>query len=105
MATFMGVVQKIGGDDLKLVESIGWCILALGGLLVVIHCFNVAIPYGKHSKNWGLKIPARMGWFVMEMPSFVLPLYLVFNVGGAHVGKINPNVVLLGMFILHYFNR
>ena len=101
----METVQKIGGDDLLLVESMGWFFLTLGGLLVAVHLLNFAIPYGRHSWKWGLKIPAKMGWFFMEMPSFVVPLYLVFNVGGAHVGKINPNIVLLGMFILHYFNR
>lgn len=102
------------GGDVFLLEGLGWFLLALGVLLVLLDQVKVVVPYGKYSNSKGLlstvlltdlKVSARMGWFVMEMPSFVIPLYLVFNVGGRHVGEVNPNIVLLGMFILHYFNR
>lgn len=102
------------GGDAYLLESLGWLLLFVGGLIVVLELLSVEAPYGRYSGNKGVistllltgfKMPARVGWFAMEMPSFLIPLYLVFNVGGRYVGQVNPNIVLLGMFILHYFNR
>lgn len=92
----------------------GWLLLATASVLVFLESLNVEIPYGRYSDNktliasllWtNIKVPAKLGWFVMEMPSFVIPLYLVLNVGGDRIGEVNPNIVLLGMFIMHYFNR
>ena len=91
------------------------------GLLAVMTPFSVLgfcgcakVPYGRYGDQKGLfsrlrltscKFPARLAWMVQEIPSVVLPLYLVLNVGGRYVGSFNPNVVLLGMFLLHYVNR
>ncbi len=103
-----------GGKDLYLLESLGWLLLMMGVLLVMMDLIKVQVPYGKHGESKDLlakllftnvRIPARLSWFLMELPSFVIPLYLVFNVGGRYVGQVNPNIVLLGMFLLHYFNR
>lgn len=102
------------GRDLQLLQGLGWLLLSFGALLTLLDFLSVQVPYGKYGNNSGLvpsllltniKVPAKLGWFLMEMPSFVIPLYLVLNVGGEHVGEINPNIVILGMFILHYFNR
>lgn len=102
-----------GGKDAYLLETLGWVLLCVGGLVVLLYLLSVEAPYGRYSNNEGVfatlctgfKIPARVGWFAMELPSFLIPLYLVFNVGGRYVGQLNPNIVLLGMYILHYFNR
>ncbi len=102
------------GKDIHLLEGLGWFLLAVGALIVLIHLLHVQVPYGKHSSDVGLlstlllsnvKVPAKVGWFLQELPSLVIPLYLILNVGGEHVGEVNPNIILLGMFILHYFNR
>ena len=80
--------------------------LALGGCL--------RVPYGRYSDQRSLlsclrmtscKVPARVAWMAQELPAMVVPLYLVLNVGGRYVGSFNPNIVLLGMFLLHYANR
>ena len=102
------------GGDAQLVASLGWLMLSIAAVLVFLEYLGVEVPYGRYSNSktfiasllWtNFRVPAKLGWFVMEMPSFVIPLYLVLNVGGHHVGEVNPNIVLLGMFILHYFNR
>lgn len=102
------------GGDAHLAESMGWLLLAIGAMLVLLNLLDVRTPYGKHSSEGGvvstlilanIKVPAKVSWFLMEMPSFVIPLFLILNVGGKHVGQFNPNIALLGMFILHYFNR
>ena len=71
-------------------------------------------PYGRYREeksfvswltlSWA-RLPARLGWFVMECPSLAVPLYLLFGVGGRYVGGFNPNTVLLSMFTIHYINR
>ena len=72
------------------------------------------VPYGRygdqkgvlrHLKLTSIKLPARQAWLVQEMPALVVPLFLLLNIGGRHVGTANPNIVLLGMFLLHYANR
>ena len=102
------------GKDLYLIENSGWFLLSVGLVVTILDLFRVHIPYGKFSESKGIipkllltkvKMPAKLGWFLMESPSFLIPLYLILNVGGKYVGQANPNIVLLGMFILHYFNR
>ena len=104
------------GKDASLLQYSGWLLIILGLSLPIFGLFNLRIPYGRYgsTEQGGLfarlgltkfKLPAKLAWFVMEMPSFLIPVYLVLNVGGKYVGQFNPNIVLLGMFILHYFNR
>ena len=91
----------------------GWLWKAL--LAVVVCASLTKVPYGKCSHNEGLlprllltslKLPARPAWFMMESPAFFVPGFLLLGVGGRYVtGAVNPNMVLLGMFLLHYFNR
>lgn len=102
------------GGDFRLLEGLGWFLLILGAFIVLLNLLNVQVPYGRYGSNQGflssllltnVKVSARLAWFLMEMPSFAIPLYLILNVGGRHIGQVNPNIVLLGMFLLHYFNR
>ncbi|VDO91681.1 unnamed protein product [Heligmosomoides polygyrus] len=44
-------------------------------------------------------IPARVAWVVQEMPSFVIPLCYIIQC------RSLAGVVLLTVFLLHYFNR
>ena len=87
-------------------------VMAFSSFLAFFDCLRV--PYGRYGDQRGslrsmlltsFKVPARLAWMVQEMPSVVVPLYLVLNAGGRYVGAFNPNVVLLGMFLLHYVNR
>ena len=93
---------------------IGW--LWKGLLCLIAISSFVKVPYGKNSYGTGggllqrmilvsVTVPARLGWFMMELPALAMPLFLLFSVGGRYVGSLNPNMILLGMFILHYINR
>lgn len=103
------------GGDAALLEGLCWFLLGVGALVATLQCLNVRVPYGRYGNSGGqflstllltdVKMPAKLGWFLMELPSFVVPLYLILDVGGEHIGKVNPNIVFLGMFLLHYFNR
>lgn len=90
--------------------------LALGAFVLLLSQFtSLRVPYGRYGNDSGwrgvlafvkaVKLPARFAWFLQELPAFVVPLVFVLNVGGRYVGELNPNIVLLGMFLLHYFNR
>lgn len=87
-----------------------WATLFLP-LLGVSLLFIRRIPYGRYSNErstaflTACRVPARIAMFVQESPAFAVPMYLVLNVGGRYVGAFNPNIVLLGMFLLHYFQR
>ena len=104
------------GKDLFLLEWIGTLLLCLGMALALMAVLTdkLRVPYGRYGRDGGLfarlgltscKIPARLGWFLQELPAFCVPMYLILNFGGRYVGGLNPNILLLGMFILHYFNR
>ena len=95
-----------------------WLWKALFAFMAFFSCAAFArcvwVPYGRYGNQRGLlrrlgltslKLPARQVWLLQEMPSLVVPLFLVLSVGGRHVGSLNPNIVLLGMFLLHYANR
>ena len=103
------------GKDLAAIELIGWVLIVSGVNVFLLNVFKLNIPYGRYGNDksgpfvWlgltSFKLPAKLAWFVMELPSFLIPVFLILNVGGKYVGEFNPNIFLLGMFILHYFNR
>jgi hypothetical protein len=65
--------------------------------------FFVTIPYGRHKRpGWGRLVQGRLGWFLMESPSFFAFL-LVFI-----LGPYNRSLAVLFFFLLwevHYFQR
>ena len=61
----------------------------------------VTAPYGRHTvKGWGPEISNRIGWILMELPSFVIILYfyLVSN-------QSNYATLLSLLWLGHYLNR
>lgn len=78
----------------------GWIALAC---ITFFSLFFVTAPFGRHtSENWGPSINARLGWFLMELPS---PLFLSLFF---FTGETAPNKVTLifwGFWMIHYFNR
>jgi protein-S-isoprenylcysteine O-methyltransferase Ste14 len=60
-------------------------------------------PYGKHDRDgWGPGINVRLGWFLLELPSFAFFLYF-FSLG-EHRLAIVPLILFL-MYEVHYFHR
>lgn len=78
----------------------GWMALAL---ITFASLFFVTAPFGRHtSKQWGPMINARLGWFLMEIPSPLILSYFFFT------GETAPNTVTLifwGLWVAHYTNR
>jgi len=85
-----------------LFESIvlGWIVI---GFVVFIVLLFVTAPYGRHSKSgWGLMIPNRVGWILMEIPSLlVFSYFFLFR-----EGRIEPVTwIFFGLYAAHYINR
>jgi len=77
-----------------------WTVIALIVFLVLLF---VTAPYGRHSnRNWGVTIPDRIGWFIMEVPALIVFLSLLFT-GTAE--KTVTVWIIASLYIAHYVNR
>lgn len=72
-------------------------------VVVFIALYFVTAGYGLfYNKKWGLAIPNKIGWILMESPVFIVMLILWF------LSERNTNIVCLIFLILfeiHYFQR
>jgi len=83
---------------------------AVGSFLACL--FVTSAPYGKHAegggclKSWkGPLLPAKACWVLMECPTLVLTVVLVW-IGPSDCLMARPsNVIILGLFVLHYIQR
>lgn len=68
-----------------------------------IFALFIAAPYGKHEREgWGPGVNMRLGWFVLELPSFVFMMWFYWQ--GTHTLEVAP-LILFGIFQIHYFHR
>ncbi|MEO8195768.1 MAG: DUF1295 domain-containing protein [Thermoanaerobaculia bacterium] len=79
-----------------------WAWIGLAGA-VFVALFFVSAPYGRHLRGgWGLPVPPRLGWMLMEAPALLL-VGLSLALGSR---PLDAYSVLLGaMFLGHYVNR
>jgi steroid 5-alpha reductase family enzyme len=78
------------------------CIIwAIIGIATFILLQFVTAPYGRHiKKGWGPEISNRLGWILMELPSFTIILYFYLNFSQSSYAQF-----LSIVWLLHYFNR
>jgi 3-oxo-5-alpha-steroid 4-dehydrogenase 1 len=73
------------------------------GLVIFMVLLAITAPYGRHSKRtWGVTIPDRIGWFIMEVPALIIFLWLIIT------GKSEKTVVvwiISALYVFHYINR
>lgn len=74
---------------------------AIVGVFTFVLLQFVTPPYGRHiKKGWGQEISNKLGWFIMELPSFVIVLYFFIISNQSDYAK------MLSIFwLIHYFNR
>ena len=76
-----------------------WCLAAV---IVFITLFFIPAPYGKiKRKGWGPALNSSVAWLVMESVSWA-GMIVMFLTGS---NKNWPVLVLLGLWLLHYFYR
>ena len=78
------------------------CLIWGGSALIVFFVLRfVKAPYGRHvKKGWGPELPNKVGWILMELPSFLVILYFLLS------GEQSPYASLLSLlWLLHYGHR
>jgi len=78
---------------------------AMIGLAVVvfISLYFVTAGYGQfRTRQWGWSIDNKLAWVLMEAPAF-LTMAGIWYTSGCPTAA--PQIVLLGLFLLHYFQR
>ncbi|XP_053275633.1 3-oxo-5-alpha-steroid 4-dehydrogenase 2a [Pleuronectes platessa] len=84
------------------VSSLSWS-LVCGGALYLWHQTRVRTAYGRYMSAESRCCPAALGWFLQEVPSFLLPVLLLLLPGDPGPGP--GRTLLLCTFTLHYFHR
>ncbi|XP_056326614.1 3-oxo-5-alpha-steroid 4-dehydrogenase 2b [Danio aesculapii] len=78
--------------------------MILGGVMHFICLMKSHAAYGRYVDTSGssMMVPARLAWFLQEIPALLVPLLLMMTTDGNHdTGKH----LMLWTFCLHYFQR
>ena len=63
-------------------------------------------PVRRYSRaGWGVAVPARLAWFLQELPSFVVPLFISLGRYDDFQNLHIHNTALIGCSLMHYFQR
>ena len=75
-----------------------WAIIGISSFILLQF---VRAPYGRHiRKGWGPEISNKLGWMLMEFPSFIIILYFLII---SHQSSYASLLSIL--WLIHYFNR
>lgn len=78
--------------------SIIWAGIGIASFLLLQY---VTAPYGRHvKKGWGPEISNKLGWVIMEAPSFFIILYFYLSSDQSAYASI-----LSLLWLVHYLNR
>lgn len=78
-------------------------IMPVLAIIVFIALFFVKAGYGIfHTKSWGLSLPNKVGWVIMECPAFILMAAMWLT---GQYSLMSVTVVFFILFEIHYFQR
>lgn len=87
---------------LELYNTYAWIWIGIA-VVTFIALLKITAPYGRHTTTtWGPLIDNKLGWFIMEF--FVLVVLSYFILTGSNTQSL-VNLIIIGMFALHYVNR
>jgi hypothetical protein len=91
-------------NENTVLNSLSYSMIATGAVTYVA-CTYITAPYGRHveKKGWGVMVPARLSWFVMESPNLSIPLYMYSR--GLLDDFSSVKWILLSLFLMHYVQR
>lgn len=79
------------------------CTMLCLAVVVFIFLFRFTAGYGMmYNKNWGPALNNKLGWVVMEAPSFITMLAIWLSSPRASEPSL---IVIASLFELHYFQR
>lgn len=105
MAEVFSLLKAFGiQSELDLIYILSTLILVqAGGVLIALQFLTS--PYGRYARStWGFGVNARLAWFVQECPAFIVPCVVLWYARNEVLGW-TPNIVLLVLFMIHYFQR
>ena len=75
-----------------------WAAIGIGSFILLQF---VTAPYGRHvQKGWGPQISNKLGWIIMEAPSFFIILYFYLDSNQSVYASM-----LSFLWLVHYLNR
>ena len=78
-------------------------IMPVLAIIVFIALFFVKAGYGIfHTKSWGLSLPNKVGWVIMECPAFILMAAMWLT---GQYSLMSVPAVFFILFEIHYFQR
>ena len=78
-------------------------IMPVLAVIVFIALFFVKAGYGIfHTKSWGLSLPNKVGWVIMECPAFILMAAMWLT---GQYSLMSVPAVFFILFEIHYFQR
>ncbi|XP_018530267.1 3-oxo-5-alpha-steroid 4-dehydrogenase 2a [Lates calcarifer] len=88
------------------ISYLSWALVS-GGVVYLWHQTRRHTQYGRYVPAEGRCCPARLAWFLQEVPAFLLPLLLLLLTDGPDTGAGTGTgtTLLLCTFMLHYFHR
>ena len=98
------ILQLADGSELQLLRYISY-MLIISAVLAGVVLQVISAPYGRYSRTgWGSFLDARLAWFIQELPSMAVPVYLMCFTQCPYIHQ-RPNQILLALFFLHYIQR
>ncbi|KAL0961597.1 hypothetical protein UPYG_G00354610 [Umbra pygmaea] len=88
----------------NVIHYLSWCFI-ITALANFLKQTRTHTPYGRYLISNGIQVrtcPAKLAWFIQELPSFLVPMFLLLTTDSRPgLGK----ELLLWTFCLHYFQR
>ncbi|KAI6651714.1 hypothetical protein LOD99_4962 [Oopsacas minuta] len=72
-------------------------------LFLIVISFH-PLPYGRYS-GANLKLNGTITWILMESPSLLIPLYMIWNSNNKSLSFFSSQILYLIPFMVHYFHR
>ncbi|XP_060067583.1 3-oxo-5-alpha-steroid 4-dehydrogenase 1-like [Ylistrum balloti] len=103
-AMFTRGAEMIVTMDKAVFEIVSY-VYVFWAVVVLIALQFVSAPYGRYTRQgWGLQINGKLAWFLQEIPSMLVPLYLLVVTDCPRI-SYTPNKIILSCFLIHYFHR
>ncbi|KAK6183052.1 hypothetical protein SNE40_010604 [Patella caerulea] len=100
----LNMILSLLKDEKRLFQVIS-LVYIVWAIIIFLSLQFVTAPYGRYSSgSWGFGVNPKFAWVVQEMPSFIIPIYVLFFTDCPKI-RSTPNLILSTLFLLHYFQR
>ncbi|XP_072017903.1 3-oxo-5-alpha-steroid 4-dehydrogenase 1-like isoform X2 [Amphiura filiformis] len=92
-------------NEENIITYMAYTMLVWAILLMCFLIWGEPAAYGRYvNTKFGMLLNGNFAWFVQELPAFAVPVWCVFYTDAVQLSNVANNV-LVGMMILHYFQR